>query len=200
MRWSNPANRPSALSAVESSVADRLIDQLLEQINTLYTKYPPSKVVVDTGGLGKKIAESLKQRYGLPLEAADKKRKLENYALLNNALRTGSFMAPKTSKFAQDCNILEKDRDKSTPEKIIVKGHSDAVDSVLYAFKESPAYSYVNPPPKPTYGTPEWNYQEQERMREALLEEIRREQQSGEDMYGLFDTSQPDLSKWKRAF
>jgi hypothetical protein len=118
------------------------IESLVGQINALVAKYPICKMVIDEGGLGKKISESIKQRYALPLVAAEKTEKLANYALLNNALRTGNFRAKRTSKFAEDCNLLERDMDKSTPDKAVIKGHSDAVDSTLYAFKESPAYAF----------------------------------------------------------
>ena len=84
------------------------------------------------------------------MEPADKLGKIANYGLLNNALRTGRFYAKKDSRFAQDCNLLERDRDASTPERTVVKGHSDAVDSALYAFRESPAYGYSPPPAPPS--------------------------------------------------
>ena len=80
---------------------------------------------------------------------------MSNYRLLNNALRTGLFRAKRGSRFAVDCDLLEVDREKSRPDKIIVKGHSDAVDSALYAFKFSPAYIFEAPATAPVPGSAE---------------------------------------------
>lgn len=187
---------------VEEIVTDKqTIESLLEKITDIMKRYPIAKMVADTGGLGKKIVESLKQRWALPIEAADKTRKLENYALLNNSLRTGAFLAKKTSKFAQDCNLLERDKDKSTPDRIVVKGHSDAVDSVLYAFKESPAYGYTPPVKGPQIGSPEWAVMEHNRMREETYNQIIREQElASTDEFGLNAyENQIDLDKWKKV-
>jgi hypothetical protein len=196
LAWAN--NSPVTYLVEEIVTEKQTIESLVSQIHALSKKYPICKMLIDTGGLGKKIAESLRQRYTIPIEAADKVGKLTNYALLNNALRTGNFKAKVTSIFAQDCSLLEKDRDKSTPDKVIVKGHSDAVDSVLYAFKESPAYSYSPPPKQLSVGSLEWAAAEEERMREALYNHIKEEQDQLKD--NPFDeySSGYDLNKWKR--
>jgi len=156
-------------------------EQMAHQVDLLFKKYKFCKVVADPGGGGKKLIESLRPRYLIPMETADKLGKIANYGLLNNALRTSRFFAKSTSRFAQDCNLLERDTDKSTPEKTIVKGHSDAVDSCLYAFKESPAYGYIKPkePLKP--GTKEWGEEQEEKMREALYKTIKEEQEAMQD-------------------
>lgn len=162
---------------VEELVAEKqTYEQMVQNFETLYKKYPFSKVVADPGGGGKKLIESLRPRYPIPMSSADKQGKIANYGLLNNALRTGRFYAKKESRFAQDCNLLERDRDKSTPDKTVVKGHSDAVDSALYAFRESPAYGYTPPIEAPKPGTREWAAQEEERMRERLFNQIKEEQ------------------------
>ena len=126
------------------------------------------------GGLGKKIAEELIIRHSIPVEAADKQRKMENIAFLNDALLcSGRFKAKSASRFAADSFLVEIDYDKSTPERIKVSDrfHSDIIDSVLYAFKLSPAYSYSPPlPPKPKWGTAEWAQQQSTEMFEAELE------------------------------
>ena len=108
-------------------------------------------------------------------------------------------MARKTSRFAQDCNLLEKDLEKSTPEKIVVKGHSDAVDSVLYAFKESPAYAYTPPIKGPKYGSPEWAILEAEQMRQKNFEHVQAEQKQLMDDFDPFlqQAHEFDLNRWK---
>lgn len=185
LAWTDSA--PVTWLVEEIVTSGQLIDQLDADIKKLMGKYQFSKMVCDTGGLGKMIVDTLRARNGLPLEAADKTGKMKDYALLNNALRTGNFKARKSSLFAQDCNLLEKDRDKSTAEKIVVKGHSDAIDSALYAFAFSPAYAWTPPVEKPKYGTPEYDKDFAEQMFNSNMERIRREKQNAEN---------PDSNAW----
>lgn len=158
---------------VEELVTEKQgITELVQQIQLLDQKYKVNKMVMDFGGLGKKIGEEIIKRYQIPVEAADKVRKMENIELLNDALRTGRFRAKGTSRFAQDSYLVEIDRDKSTPEKIRVSDrfHSDIVDSVLYAFKFSPAYAYVAPIQPPKYGSQQWAEKQDAEMFERELE------------------------------
>jgi hypothetical protein len=139
------------------------ITELAGKISELITRYSPMKVVMDTGGLGKKIAEELTKRYSLPIEAAEKTRKIEYIELLNDAMRTARFFAKKDSRFAQDCMLVEWDRDKTTPERKVISDnyHSDITDSVLYAYREALNWLSVPEPAKHQPGTLE-HTQEQE--------------------------------------
>lgn len=148
------------------------ITALADQIKALDSKYKVSRMIMDMGALGKKIGEELIRRHQIPVVAADKARKMENVAFLNDALRTSMFKAKKDSRFVQDTYLVEIDRDKSTPDRIRVSDrfHSDIIDAVLYGFKVSPAYSYEPPiePPKP--GTEAWARQQSDEMWNAELE------------------------------
>lgn len=148
------------------------ITELVEQIQDTMRAYSVAKIVMDEGGLGKKVAEEIRRRYGIPVHAADKARKQENVELLNDYLRRARFMAHKDSRFAQDSYLVQIDWDKSTPDKIVIKKkpHSDIIDAVLYAFKESPAYSFREPEPQPMRGTPEWDRKQDLAMFEAEME------------------------------
>lgn len=176
----------------------QLYEQMSETFEALYKKYPFSKIKGDPGGGGKKLIESLSHRYRIPIEAADKQEKIANYGLLNNALRAGRFKAKKTSRFAQDCNLLEKDKDKSTPDKTIVKGHSDAVDSCLYAFRESPAYGYTPPIPRPKPGTKEHEDQQAEDLFNHNLERMQREKDMKEGHGMNWQTDQNGIAEWNK--
>lgn len=154
--WSE--HTPITYLVEEIVVPQQGLTELRNQINLLWKKYNVSKMVIDQGGLGKKIAEELRRQHHIPVQPADKARKMENIAFLNDALRTGRFKALQNSKFAQDSYLVEIDKDKSTSEKIKIsdKYHSDIIDAVLYAFKESPAFSYQEPSKELKYGTKEW--------------------------------------------
>lgn len=148
------------------------ITELAEQIELLDKKYKVSKMIMDMGALGKKIGEELIRRHKIPVEAADKTRKMENIELLNDALRSGRFKAKGASRFVQDSYLVELDPDKSTPERRVVSSryHSDIIDAVLYAFKLSPAYAYEPPPEPPKPGSKEWAEAQESSMFEDALE------------------------------
>jgi len=175
LAWSNESKSIYLIDEVVKPKQD--LTDLIEQVKKLQLKYDFSKIVMDEGGLGKKMAEEMRRRYHLPIHPADKQRKMENVALLNDALRTGVFFAKKESRFAEDSYLVEVDIDKSTPDKIKVKSgyHSDVIDSVIYAFKESPAYAYVKPKEKPKYGSDAWAKAETTRMEEAALEYFKKQ-------------------------
>lgn len=193
-------NSPDTYLIEELIAEKQTYEQMVQNFDKLYKKYPFAKIVADPGGGGKKLIESLKQRYPIPLNVADKQGKIANYGLLNNALRTGRFFAKSSSRFAQDCNLLEKDRDKSTPDRTIVRGHSDAVDSALYAFRESPAYGYTPPIPKPVPGTKEYEKAFEQDLFDHNLERLKREKENKDGQaYGnweIDDTGAPPWTKW----
>jgi hypothetical protein len=148
------------------------ITQLSNQIEAMIKKYDIAKIVMDEGALGKKIAEEIRRRKHVPVQPAEKQRKMENVAFLNDYLRLGKFKARKTSRFASDSYQVQIDYERTTPDRIVVKKgfHSDIIDAVLYAFKESPAFTYSEPKTKPKVGTKEWGKEQEEEMYELALE------------------------------
>ncbi len=134
------------------------ISDLVQQIDRLQKQYDVYKIVMDEGGLGKKIGEEIRRRFACPLEPADKANKQDNVEFLNDDLRLGKFMAKSASRFAQDSYMVRIDWDKSTPKRIILKAgfHSDIIDAVLYAFRESYAFTHKPEAPKLQYGSREW--------------------------------------------
>lgn len=169
LAWS--PDSPVTYIVDELVTAKQGLTELVGQIQDLQKRYNVYKMVIDEGGLGKKLAEEMRRQHKLPVQPADKARKQENAAFLNDALRTGRFKAKTDSKFAQDSRLVEIDKDKSRPDKIAIsdKYHSDILDAVLYAFKESPAYAYQVPKEEPKLGTPEYGRKIQEDMYEAAL-------------------------------
>jgi len=155
------------------------ISALCNQIDKLVKKYDLSKIVVDTGGLGKKITEEISKRFLVPMEAADKTRKTEFIELLNDAMRTGVFKLKPTTKAAYDANKVEWDHDRSTPDKKVISDryHSDIWDAILYAWRESYAFTYKARPAYVEFGTPEWAIKQSEDMFNAELEKYQEKQQ-----------------------
>lgn len=161
------------------------ITQLAAKLKELEEKYEPLRMVADTGGLGKKIAEELRQRFSLPIRAAEKADKFTHIELLNDAMRSGRFFAPRDSKFAADCLLVEWDKEKSTNDKRVISDryHSDICDAVLYAFRESLHWTHVPKAEAPTTD-------EGDRIEEHMLaqEELRQQRARGE--------APPDFDAW----
>lgn len=178
---------PNIYLVEEQITKDQDITTLTTQIQAMMDKYQIAKIVMDEGGLGKKIAEEIRRRKHIPVQAADKFRKMENVAFLNDYLRLGKFKAKRNSRFVEDSYKVQIDWEKTTPDKIQVKTgfHSDIIDSVLYAFRESPAFTYQTPKAKLTHGTQAWADEETKIMEERAEEHFQNlEKQEQGDAWG----------------
>ena len=156
------------------------IESLCKQIDELRKRYEITKIIVDTGGLGKKITEEISKRYTIPMQAAEKTRKMEYIELMNDALRTGRLRIKSTSLFAHDAMKVQWDWDKSTPDKKVISDryHSDICEAVLYAWRESYSYTYQKPEVEPEYGTKAWGDKQGELMFQAELERLELEKET----------------------
>jgi hypothetical protein len=170
LAWSETS--PETYLVEELITKKQGVSALIAQIDALQKKYNVYKIVMDEGALGKKVAEDMRQRFGCPLVAADKAHKQSNVEFLNDDLRLGKFKAKSASRFALDSYLVQIDWDKSTPQKIIIKKkpHSDIIDAVLYAFRDTFGYTHKPEVQGPKYGTKEWADQQSTAMFEAELE------------------------------
>ncbi len=168
------------------------ITELVDQMNNMHKKYDIIKVVMDEGGLGKKVAEEIRRRHGINVDPADKARKQENVELLNDSLRLGKFKAHKNTRFVQDSYLVQIDWDKTTPNRVVIKKnpHSDIIDSVLYAFKESYGFAHVKKPKGPVYGSKEWADAQSSEMFERELPFLKKKESSASGL--LVKTRTPD--------
>lgn len=125
------------------------ITSLVEEIKHLREIYDPVKMVMDAGALGRKIQEEIRVRHSLHLEAAEKNRKSEFIALLNDDLRTSRFKAAAGSRFEEDSYLSQWDY--ASPERPVVSRsyHSDIHDAVLYAWRECKHFYELDAKPKP---------------------------------------------------
>lgn len=165
------------------------ITTLANQIQKMRDKYNPVKLILDAGALGKKIQEEIRQRHGLPVEAADKHRKLEFIALLNDDLRTGKFKAVPGTRFEEDCDKEQWNWDDPTKPKISDGYHSDINAAVLYAWRECKHYFYEAPVPATARNTDQYmaelearEAEAMERAKDAANEELESDVQSWDDL------------------
>lgn len=167
-------SHPATYLVAEKITRGQDISALVSQIDDLCRQYPVDKIVVDAGGLGKKITEEISKRFSVPMVAAEKIRKMEYIELMNDAMRTGRLMIKATSQFALDSLKIEWDQDRSTPERKVVSDrcHSDICDAVLYAWRESYSYTYQKINAEPEFGTKAWSDAESDKMFNAELERL----------------------------
>lgn len=176
--WSDTS--PTTYLVEESVQTKQGITELVAMIDALQKKYNAYKIVMDEGGLGKKIGEEIRRRFGCPLLPAEKTQKQDNVEFLNDDMRLGKFKAKKDSRFAQDSYLVQIDWEKSTPKKIVLKKayHSDIIDAVLYAYRDSFAFTHKpDAPSAPAWGTKEWAEQQSTGMFERELEGLQKEQE-----------------------
>lgn len=162
---------PNAYLVEEMITTKQGITPLAKQLIDLIAKYSPMKVLGDFGALGKKIAVELQTRFEIPIEAAEKSRKLEYIELLNDSLRTGHMKAKKDSRFAQDAMLLEWDRSNPEKPKISDSYHSDIGDCMIYGHRELLHWLWKEEPVKIISGSLE-DYKIQE---QNIWDEVRKQ-------------------------
>lgn len=177
-------NRHDVYMVEERVTPKQIISALADTLDALVARYDPVALVMDTGGLGKKIAEELTARRGLPVEAAQKTEKFAHIELVNDAFRTGRLFLPPGSRCGDDAMKLEWDR--STPERLKVSDryHSDALDALLYSFRACTHWLHKDPPPpKPLLASAE-RFALEER---AMMDRLEREAEAAKAESALWD-------------
>ncbi len=142
-------------------------------------QYPISRVVVDTGGYGKSIAEELRIKHGIDVVAAEKQRKYAHIELLNSDLGGGQvkIVKPGCDDLISEMFLLQWDEasmatgkpkeDRRTPQHLC--------DALLYSWRDTHIQSdewLENPP---VIGSAEWAAAEEERMERSVLEKMKKE-------------------------
>ncbi len=140
------------------------VDDIAEAVIERVERWDPIAVVVDEGGLGKLIAETLRRRKGIACMPAEKFDKLGAIGVLNTDLRAGRVKVARGSRSSHDMAVVrwdEKARDQRGELKVAKKPHSDILDAKLYAHRRARHYLAEGPPPPPA---PEPDAMERERL------------------------------------
>jgi len=173
---------PNAYLVEEWTQAGLTVSGLTAELQQCVDKYHPLSIVVDTGGLGKKVAKEVTLRSGVPLKAAEKDRKFEFIELLNDAMRTGRFYAKSGGRFAQDCMLVEWDRSKPETMKVSDRYHSDLTDACLYAFRES--LHWLHEPAKPPPTVEQWHSEQESAMLAEMEAQIESQKRDEQEVWG----------------
>lgn len=111
-----------------------ILSEIASILTQLIEQYQPVKIVADTGGLGKAMAEELKQRHFLNIHPAKKTDKAARINALNDALRTQQLTIDK----AQRSLIAELLQATKNEKGIENEGDQvDEIDALLYSFSEA---------------------------------------------------------------
>ena len=116
-------------------------------------RYPRSRVVVDSGGIGKGYAEEWRQKHGVPCEPAQKTNLGGSIAEVAGALRSGQLrlVGSRCQPLLDEWSVLQWNDGRNGP----MSGQSDhCSDALRYAFRAA------NPANRPEY-----EYSEEERVR-----------------------------------
>ena len=159
---------------VECQKASKMIaEEVAEEIAFYIEKFNPVSIVMDTGGLGKMIAEGLKRRYGLPIKEAKKSAKAANIELMASDMTLGRVKVFPDSPIIDEWRLLQWDPD-SDRRKEDSRYENHLSDAALYAWRESRHYlhSYLAVMPDPKIGTKEYWRQQEEKMWEQAAKKI----------------------------
>lgn len=146
-----------------------LTGQVAQRIRWYTEHFPGCVTVMDTGGMGKVHAEEARKRYGLAVEAAEKKEKRSAVRLTRDRL-----IASRVKLLAGECNDALRDEwatlrwdDKH---ELPADGQEDhASDACIYALRRLRHYSHKPVEAKPQPGTPEYYREEIRAMEQAHL-------------------------------
>lgn len=142
-----------------------------EEAQRLEREHAFEGIVGDIGGLGKGYAEEARQRFALPIHAAEKNNKRGYISLLNGELERGlvKVVGPDCRDLLKEWRELPWNEDRS---KEADGFDNHAADAVLYGWRRAKAFT-AEPPPadRPKPGTREAWEAEEQRMEERLLEE-----------------------------
>lgn len=147
----------------------------------LWGKMHPIKTIVDTGGLGLKIANELTSRHGISFEAAMKSEKDANDRLLNADLKTGrvKLVVPHCGPLIEELRTLERDL-KTGKERKGQENH--CIDTARYGVRAAKHYRAEHWSEPPAAGSVEWELEQMRLERERDLAAARERyeaQQSG---------------------
>lgn len=180
------------ICTVESYKQSKLIPSAVAaHVERLRGEYDFNQIVADSGGLGKGYVEEMRQRYGLPIEAAEKRNKLAYIELLRGDLGAGTiqFIGRANQELLDEYALLQWNDSRTLPDD---RYEDHLADAQLYAFRACKAFLYEPEELPPKVGTAEWYKLQEDLLEQDLMKEFRQQQKSswlsGHDEFEDFDT------------
>jgi hypothetical protein len=160
---------PNLYCVEEFKKARMLPSQVAEKVAEFQAKYSPSATVVDTGGLGKAIAEEMKQRYNIALKPAEKNKKFDYVELLNSDLFEGRIkFVPEVKALPSEMSMLQWDQKRKGEDP---RFENHLCDAFLYAWRESGHWGYRRATREPAEGSKAWESEHERKLADKLQSE-----------------------------
>ena len=152
-------------------------EDIAKKIQYLDATYQFTRIVADTGGLGKMVVEEMSKRYSLDILPAQKRQKHDHIELLNSDLKKGKVLiaeVPENQELIDELELLEWDMTEMLKGRYIEKADCEnhAADALLYVWRESLAFLHTPQTLMPMIGTREWFRAEEQRMEAAALSQV----------------------------
>jgi hypothetical protein len=141
--------------------------------------YRYGQIVLDTGGMGKIHAEELTRRFGLAIEAAEKREKESAIRMVRDRLLVGRVKilnGESNQALRDEWSVLGWDAQRRLPNPARPDHVSDAV---LYALRKLAHYREADPKPQAEVGTVEYWQATEAAIIERRLREIQRSRNGG---------------------
>jgi hypothetical protein len=176
--------RLAQIVVVESHQEQHMIpDRVAAHVEALMGEYDFEAIVADAGGLGKPYVETMIQKYGIPVEAAQKTQKLAAIEHLGGDLSAGVLkvfrwgneeLLHDASLYSWNFGKIDKAKfggmrlradvaiDDRTPDHLL--------DGMLYAHRKCMAYLNTGERDGPTRGSLEWQAQQEDELWDQIRE------------------------------
>jgi len=122
-----------------------IVSDVAERIRSYLKRHPVCQVVVDAGAQGKQIVEEMRQRYSLPIHAADKHGKSGFIELLNSDMARGCIKVVSGADLIEEWQHLIWDPD-AAERKEHPEYDNHLTDGFLYAWRWAYNYAWTNKP------------------------------------------------------
>ena len=155
---------------IETHKESRMIPkEIAERISYYQEMYHFTRIVADTGGLGKQIVKEFNKHYGLAVHAAEKKDKFGFIELMNSDMLTGRVKVLQGCGLIAEWELLQWDDDRKKEDG---RFENHLADACLYAWRESRHFAYESRFRIPALGSPERFDWEEKRHLEQLEAKI----------------------------
>lgn len=134
--WAFTKHDPTLYQVFEYKKEKQDISALADRVKFLQNQFPIYKIIIDQGALGKKIAEEMRIRHGIVMEAAQKSEKLSYIELMNSDLRKGHIKLLPQSMYQEEIELLTWDRTGAKPIED-PRQENHLCDAGLYAWREA---------------------------------------------------------------
>jgi hypothetical protein len=115
------------------------VTSVIDKIREYIDKWNVTRIVVDSGGIGRMIVEEIVKRYGIPAVAAEKSDKLGAIELMNGDLYSGRCKVLKGEPVLKEWDSLIWDVARKVEDP---RFPNDLHSAALYAYREAIHWLY----------------------------------------------------------